>query len=134
MEITKVLKEQLRETNLNLNSIYDEQRNLITKYIEKVKKVFVTDNIVTDENGNYELGNIHIEDIDYFPVEAEVTNCYGLDNIKFIKVIGLEYNEEYDEINIYYVDDDNESELLCGTLDCILSTSYRNIVNMLIQY
>lgn len=134
METTKALIEQLRETNLNLNNIYIEQRNLIEKYVKERKKVFVTDEIITDEIGNYELGNINIEDIDYFYVEAEVTNCYGLDDIKFIKVIGLEYNEEYDEINLYYVDDDNESELLCGTFDCVMDTSYRNIVNMLIQY
>lgn len=133
MEKANVLKERLKNTNIRLDRLYREQRDLLIEYIMENKKLFVTDHITTDENGNYKL-TADIEDIDYFVVEYICSNSKGEVDTIFLKGIGLEYDEEFYEINMLYVDKDNETKILCGNFDCICESSYNPIIEMLTSF
>ena len=138
MEKATMLNRQMEETNLKLDEIKKQQKKLITEYIKEKGKVFFTE-LSTDGNGNYILpknvNNINeLEcDLGYVNVGAEITYNKGENTMGLIKVLGFEYNKEYDEINVFYCDEYSNTEILCGDFECIVNTFHKNIISLIIK-
>lgn len=134
MEKASILKNQLENSNLMLGKIYKQQKEMITDYIKEKGKIFVAD-LPKDENGNYILPeNVSsVNDLNYVYIGGILTNHNGEDTCQWVKAIGFEYNKEYDEINVFYCDETDDTEILCCDFIYFFETSYMDIINKLIE-
>lgn len=129
--LTKALKEQMQNINSRLDEIYNEQKEIISRYLDVHPSVFTDKIAENSETGDYFIidKGESLDEIDsYYFVDAEQT---FFDRSETLKVVGITKNKANNEILVYYLNDD--WELRTTEFYNILNFSYYNILNLLLE-